>query len=145
MKTAWNQDQRRNWTPQSHCTYAHPFQQLRGFSQTLLAKGTSENPGMPSPSSTHGGSKGLALQGLGASPGQLCPQHKDMCAFLQEGKKKFSNSLHKRSWSKDVVFRDVTLKNGIPAMSLLSHVHSPAGPAACFPAYSPSVPGWGGC
>lgn len=85
------------------------------FSRKLLAKGFSEeNPGMPSPTSTRGGSKGLALEGLAMSTGQHWPQHKDMCAFLKgKGKKKsfltlFPDPLHKRSWSKDVLFRDVT-------------------------------------
>lgn len=64
---------------------------------------------MPSPSSTRGGSKGLALEGLAISTGQHWPQHKDMCAFLKgKEKKKFSDPLHKRSWSKDVLFQDVT-------------------------------------
>lgn len=43
---------------------------------------------MPSPSSTRGGSKGLALEGLAISTGQHWPQHKDMCAFLKGKEKK---------------------------------------------------------
>lgn len=45
---------------------------------------------MPSPSSTRGGSKGLALEGLAISTGQHWPQHKDMCAFLKGKEKKKS-------------------------------------------------------
>lgn len=51
-------------------------------------KTLTENAGMPSPTSTHGGSKGLALERLRTSAGEHCPQHKDVCAFLK-GKRSF--------------------------------------------------------
>ena len=142
IMTDWTQGQRGHRALWSPCSWACLFQQLWGqwgFLQTLLAKGTSEGkPGTPSPTSTHGGSKGLALEGLGTSAGQHCPQTRTCVPFWR---KKFSDSLHKRSWSKDVLFRDVTLKNGIPAMSPHSRAHSAVGPAAFSPVYSLTVLG----
>lgn len=90
IKAAWIRGQRGT----EHSEVVAPMHASSSGSQDSkvsckpLAKSTSENPGMSSPSSTHGGSKGLALEGLGMSTGQHCPQHKDMCAFLKAKKKK---------------------------------------------------------
>lgn len=87
------------------------------------------------------GQQGTGSGGAGEEQGQRCPQHKDMCAFLKQ-KSMLSNSLHKRSWSKDVLCQAVTPRNGIPAIPATPQRW---GPAAAFPVYSPSVLGGRGC
>lgn len=85
--------------------------------------------------------QGTGSGGARDEQSQRCPQHKDMCAFLKQ-KSMLSNSLHKRSWSKDVLCRAVTPRNGIPAIPATPQHW---GPAAAFPVYSPLVLGGRGC
>lgn len=111
--------------------------------QTQLAKGTLEqDPGVPGPGPTHGGSKGLALRGL-RSPAQgsaaLSTRTRGLLKEKKRKRKKKFSFLHKITEQRCSVLRCDSAEWHPSNVPFLSHALSSAGLANAFPFYA--VPG----